>query len=922
MSDASEDRARWERVERLFDAALDIPEEERADWVRDASAGDEDLHSQVVRLLAGHARAEGFLDRPISITMAANPQEVIGGALAGRYRIERELGRGGMAVVYLAHEHKHGRQVVLKVLHPGMARTRDIADRFTREVRIIAKLAHPHLIGLIDSGEAAGLLYYVMPFVEGETLRAKLQRERKLPLGEAIPLLRDIAAGLAYAHQHGVVHRDLKPENVLCAETHAFLMDFGIAKILEVGPQDASATGEWTVIGTPGYMSPEQHLPGHTIDHRVDIYSYGLIAREVLLGQRPTVGGLRLADLEITLGEASPLPAALSRLIDDCLQIDPAARPQSANELLERLVPLRSSGTIAALPAKSRSRRRLWYVSAGAVALIGAIVWFTRPARSHPELPQPVVVAAFSNQTGDSTLDIWGRMGGDWVTQGLQETGLVSVVPWPVSLLASQQYEEQGRKGTLVDHMKQETGAQTVVTGSYYLVGDSLQFRVEATDATAGRLLGAPQPLTVSRDSALRAIRELRERLMGTVGLFTNELIAGSAVDLSRRPPVFNAFVAFDQGIRSSRAQDYPAAAEQFGQAYQLDTSFLASLLYQANALSNDAQYARMDTVLGIVRRRTNELSEAHRHWFTFLEATLAGEGAKAIEAGRRRVQASPAAMGWYNLALVLLRAGQVNEALSSLGQVDPDRGEMRGWSSYWTQLAHAYHMAGDYERELAAARGMLTRYPDRRVGLVLEARALAVMGRLAELDSALEVSSTLPPTTYWSQGAAMVLAGQELLAHGNREDGRRFLARGINWLRAELAIHPEERGHRFWLGSALYGLNRWPEAADIFRQLSVESPARADYSWEAALALLRNGADSTEVAQWLRAPTPREQGVFAVYRGRIALIQGNREAALSIFADALRFGVEGLAWVHAAAVPDFEMLGEMRARMPAGILP
>ena len=167
-----------------------------------------------------------------------------------------------------------------------------------------------------------------------------------------------------------------------------------------------------------------------------------------------------------------------------------------------------------------------------------------------------------------------------------------------------------------------------------------------------------------------------------------------------------------------------------------------------------------------------------------------------------------------------------------------------------------------------------------------------------------------------------MVMAGQELLAHGNKEDGRRYLARGINWLRAELAIHPEERGHRFWLGSALYSLNRWADAAEVFKRLSVESPARGDYSWEAAVALLRAGADSAEVARWLRPPVPRERGMFALYRGRIELIKGNREAALSIFADALRYGVEGLAWVHASGVLDFEMLGDMRTRMPPGILP
>ena len=921
MTDERDARARWEKVERLFDAALDIPPEDRTDWVRDAAAGDDLLYREVLRLLAGHERGEGFLDRPLAITMAANPVEVLDSALSGRYRIERELGRGGMAVVYLAHEHKHGRKVVLKVLHPGLARTRDIAERFNREVRIIATLGHPHLIGLIDSGEAAGLLYYVMPFVEGETLRAKLLREGRLPLNESLHILRDIAAGLAYAHQRGVVHRDLKPENVLCAETHSFLMDFGIAKILD--PREGGSTGEWTLVGTPGYMAPEQHLPGHPVDHRADVYSFGLIAKEMLLGQKPIVGGPRLADLAITLDGQTPLPAGLSQLIDDCLELEPFRRPQSANELLQRISRLRPSGAMPVMSGRRRtSRRHFWYLMAGAAAVIGAVVWFNRPAPARAPLPAPLAVAALSNQTRDSTLDIWGRMGGDWITQGLQETGLVSVVPWPVSLMASEDYQTSP-SGTLVEHMKKETGALTVVTGSYYLVGDSLQFRVEATDAVAGRLLGAPQPLTVPRDSALSAIRELRDRIMGTVGLFTNELIGGSnAGELSRRPPTFDAYVAFDQGIRSSRAQDYAASARHFGRAFQLDTTYVAALLFQANALANDAQNDSMAAKLQLARARINELSEAHRHWLAFLEATQAGDGARAIETAQLRVQASPAGMAWYNLGLVELRAGKVKDALSSLGQADPDRGDLRGWSSYWTQLAHAYHMAGDYEQELAAARAMGSRYPDRRVALVLESRALAVLGRLADLDSALDVHSTLAPTTYWSQGASMVVAGQELLAHGSREEGRRYLARGINWLRAELAIHPEERGHRFWLASALYSLNRWSEAAAVYQQLSLESPARGDYSWEAATALLRAGADSAEVARWLRPPVPRERGVFAMYRGRMELIRGNREAALSIFADALRYGVEGLAWYHASGVLDFEMLGDLRARMPAGIIP
>jgi tetratricopeptide (TPR) repeat protein len=915
-------RSRWARLEELFDSVLEQPEADRSRWIDQACADDKELRIQLSRLIAAHQRRDGLLDRPLFITMATNPRDVISGALAGRYRIDRELGRGGMAVVFLAYEHKHGRPVVLKVLLPGLAASGDIAERFNREVRIIANLAHPHVIGLIDSGEAAGLLYYVMPYVEGETLRTQLKRGR-IPPSEAVVLLRDVATALAYAHGHGVVHRDLKPENVLCTGGHAFLMDFGVAKLLEYHPREQSgATDEHAIIGTPGYMAPEQNVPGHVVDYRADIYAFGLVAREMLTGQGPLIGGPRLRELQ-ELTTRAEIPAGLDSLIEDCLHFDPGDRPASAQELVNRLTRVRPSGAVQAPTPPVKSRRARWFVAAGLLAAAGVAAWLARPAGTVPSLPLPIAVAAFQNQTGDSTLDIWGRMAGDWVTQGLQETGLVTVVPWPVSLLATEHFEREGNEGSLVEHLRKETGAGTIVTGSYYLVGDSLRFRVEATDAVQGKLLGAPQPLVVPRDSALAAIREVRERLMGTVGLFTNEFLGGPGADaLSRRPPRFDAYVAFDQGIQSSRSQNYSAAADHFARAYQLDTSFSASLLYRANSHWNEGKYELMDSVLGAVRPRLSEVSEYHRNWFAVLEASLAGDGERAFAAAQASDNTAPGSMAAYNMALIGLRVGRVGEALAALERLDPDKSEMRGWSPYWTQLAHAYHLSRNYQRELETTRELRTRYPDRRVGLVLEARALAALNLLPALDSALEVSSTLPPTTFWSQGAAMVVAGEELLAHGRKDDGRRYLARGVNWLRAELAVHPGDRNHRYWLASAMYDLARWDDAARMFAELFQELPDRSDYSWLTGLARARMGADTAEVARWFPQPVGRERGDFTAYRARLALIRGEREAALSMFADALRYGVDGLPWMHGSAVRDFEMLGELRERLPAGILP
>jgi hypothetical protein len=203
-------------------------------------------------------------------------------ALADRYAIERELGAGGMATVYLAHDLKHDRNVALKVLRPELAAVLG-AERFLAEIRITAKLDHPHILTLIDSGEAGGLLYYVLPYVHGESLRAKLERERQLGLDEALRITRQVAAALEHAHRQGVIHRDIKPENILLFEGEAMLADFGIAlAVREAGGNRLTESG--LSLGTPQYMSPEQATGDRTLDARSDVYSLGAVLYEMLAG--------------------------------------------------------------------------------------------------------------------------------------------------------------------------------------------------------------------------------------------------------------------------------------------------------------------------------------------------------------------------------------------------------------------------------------------------------------------------------------------------------------------------------------------------------------------------------------------------------------------------------------------------------------
>src|SRR6266511_2106667 len=220
--------------------------------------------------------------------MAVLPLERLRDALSQTYSIDRELGRGGMATVYLAQDCKHERPVALKVLHPELAATLG-TDRFLREIKTAARLNHPHILPLHDSGESDGFLYYVMPYVEGESLRERLDREHQLPIDEAVHHARSIAAALDYAHRQNVVHRDIKPENVMLYEGEAMVMDFGIAKAVSAaGSETLTQTG--MMVGTPAYVSPEQAAGDVNLDGRSDQYSLACVLYEMLSGERPFTG--------------------------------------------------------------------------------------------------------------------------------------------------------------------------------------------------------------------------------------------------------------------------------------------------------------------------------------------------------------------------------------------------------------------------------------------------------------------------------------------------------------------------------------------------------------------------------------------------------------------------------------------------------
>ncbi|MEJ2343739.1 MAG: serine/threonine-protein kinase, partial [Gemmatimonadales bacterium] len=299
------DEAREERLEQLFAAAAALPPEDRPAFLEAKCGADPSLRAELASLLADAGEADGFLDRvagPVVVRAAEaftdqsegtvltmSPDlDRLNTALSDRYAVEREIGRGGMATVYLAEDLKHSRQVAIKVLRPDLAATLG-AERFLNEIRTIANLHHPHILSLHDSGEADSFLYYVMPYVAGESLREKLDREKQLPVEEAVRIASEVAEALEYAHGREVTHRDIKPANILLHEGRALVTDFGIAIALGAsGGERLTETG--LSVGTPQYMSPEQARGDWEPDGRSDLYSLGCVLYEMLTGEPPHTG--------------------------------------------------------------------------------------------------------------------------------------------------------------------------------------------------------------------------------------------------------------------------------------------------------------------------------------------------------------------------------------------------------------------------------------------------------------------------------------------------------------------------------------------------------------------------------------------------------------------------------------------------------
>ena len=504
-------------------------------------------------------------------------QTVLGAA----YRIEKELGGGGMSRVFVAEETRLARHVVIKVLPPDLALEMRV-DRFNREIQLSASLQHPHIVPLLAAGGADDILYYTMPFVEGESLRTRLSRDGELPVRDAVRILKDVADALAYAHARGVVHRDIKPDNVLLTGHHAVVADFGVAKAVSQAKTESGLTSVGVALGTPAYMAPEQAAGDPNIDYRADIYAFGAMAYEMLTGRAPFAGlaphqmlAAHVTEPVVPVTDRRPtLPPALANLVMACLAKNPADRPQSAAEILQTLEGMSTpSGSQAITSAgatmrhvlrRPRNRRVAIGLAAGALLAVG---WAALRPHSATALDVNRVAIAPFDVLGGGELALWREGLVDVLSRSLDGAGPLRTVS---PTLVVRRWDGRADAAS-ARALGNTTGARLVVYGQLLAAGaDSVRLTATVLDAANGNSLG---------DMELRDASARIDRLADSLTVNVLRVLSRTrAIGVVRGTPLGSkslpALKAFLQGEQFLRRSDWDSALAYHQRAIALDSGF------------------------------------------------------------------------------------------------------------------------------------------------------------------------------------------------------------------------------------------------------------------------------------------------------------------------------------------------------------
>jgi len=671
-----------------------------------------------------------------------DPLASLSAALTGRYVVERELGAGGMATVYLAEDTKHHRRVAVKVLRAELAASLG-AERFLREIGIAARLHHPHILSLYDSGGEGDVLFYVMPFVEGQSLRDRIARTGALPIDEAVRIIREVADALEYSHQQGVVHRDIKPENVLIAGAHAMVTDFGVAKAVSEAGGSGSLTATGIAVGTPSYMAPEQITADPALDHRVDVYALGVMAYEILAGRAPFLGtnlqqviaghlSQRPDPLTVHRPSASP---ALEAVVMRCLEKNPADRWQSAGDVVRALDALAkpsgeltatSAGAPAGAPAAvavaastasqptapggASGRKRAMVAGAiiGVVMLIAGIAWSGQVGRAGTMIGEDllaendvVLVAEFENRTADSTLAATVT---DAVRVELQQSRTVRVMSQAAMWAGlSRMGLERGTSlaQEKVQELAEREGAKAYVVGDIARLGGGFQVSARVV-ATAGGTEALTARATAATETELiGAVEDVGRQLRRGIGESLRSVMAAPALAkvTTASLPALRAYTA---ASRAENSGDRPKAVAMAKSALELDSTFASVWSLLTVTYSNMGALTQATDAAERAYGMRDRLGEFER-----LRAEARYHGTRGDAVAEEAAWARLVEMGRdeSNYANMLMEQGRLAEAevMARRAVVTNPKSAIAWWNLVEAQVAQQKFAAADSAAEAMA---------------------------------------------------------------------------------------------------------------------------------------------------------------------------------------------------------------------------
>ena len=650
--------------------------------------------------------------------------------LADRYRIGRELGHGGMATVFLAEDLRHHRQVALKMLDPGVASVVG-PERFLREIATAARLTHPHILPLHDSGAADGLLYYVMPYVAGESLRNRLNRERQLPLEDSLRITRELADALDYAHRHGVVHRDIKPENILMEEQHALLADFGIARaVAAAGGEALTATG--IIVGTPAYMSPEQASGSGWLDGRSDEYSLGCVLYEMLAGEPPFAGPTAESIVRQHLATEprpvtavrSSVPAAVEHALARALAKNPADRFATTAEFAAAIGPgiaapdrpgeAAGEDRPGTMPTAHRRRRLVLAGIAILVALGGFAVWRdpgTRPrwlggASATPTGKKDwILVADFDGPPDEPSL---ARAARELASAALDQSAIMATVPRDQIEVALAQ---AGKPNTirltaqLAREIAYRSRVRAVLDGEIVRLGERYAVALRVSDVEEDKQLATLTEVARSDDDLIPVLTRMGKRIREQLGEKPGMIRSTRGDEWPVATNSFEAYRRFVEGGRIYDEGDFAGALRLFREAVTTDPNFGAGWGSVAWAYLGLGQLDSALTALQEARRHPGSITPAYRLYLDGVDAWWRGDARRAAEIFER-------------VARVYPRAYETRFALSNWGLLLQSEG----------RVSDAYRVTLHGEEEEAFGPSQIDRQ--------LRTRYLVLMGRLTEAHS------------------------------------------------------------------------------------------------------------------------------------------------------------------------------------------